>query len=994
VGDGKHRQWAGGLSGSPGEAYWRSLAELTGAPEFLEAAQGEFPEGADRPGAVSRRGWLKLLGASMALAGCAREHEGKILPYNRNPRDITPGIPRHYATSLTLDGFATGVLVESHEGRPTKIEGNPDHPASLGATGVFEQAAVLGLYDPDRARAPRSPRGPTSFQDILARFAGPRADRGAGLRFLLEPTGSPLLADLTARVGARFPEARFTFHAPARPRNAEEGARIALGAPAQPQHDLGRARVILALDHDFVASGPFAIRYARQFASQRRVSAPTGTMNRLYVVETMLTPTGSMADHRLRRRPSEIARSAAAVAAELVDLGVRPKGMPEALATALGLLRAREDRAFYRALARDLAANAGAAVVMVGDRQPPVVHALAHLVNAALGGDEIAWVIAPTLVGAGAAEQDLPALAREIERGAVETLVIIEGNPVYAAPADLDLARRLPAVANVLYLGAYEDETAHLAGWFVPAAHALESWGDAAAYDGTLSIVQPLIEPLHAGRTPAELLAVFAGVPDPSAHRLVRELWTRRRPGGDFERFWQEALKIGVVAGSASPRLAARLRWDALTEALAHLPPAPAPGALEVSFAPDPAVHDGRFANNAWLEELPRPATKLTWDNAALLSPATAARYGLDTEDVAVLDLRGRRVSAPVLIVPGHADDAVTLHLGYGRKGAESLARDMGFDANVLRTAAAPFFAGGLSMHKVPGATHELARTQLHWNLEGRPIALSSTLAAYRHDPDFTAEQRGRLATLMPPVPMAGNQWAMTIDMSICTGCSACVVACQAENNILVVGKDQVMKGREMHWLRIDTYYSGPAEAPRAVHQPMLCQHCEKAPCEYVCPVNATVHSPDGLNEMVYNRCVGTRFCSNNCPYKVRRFNWFDYNHREEANRGLVQLQRNPDVTVRQRGVMEKCTYCVQRIREAEIHARIERRDIREGEVVTACAAACPTQAIQFGSLHHQGSRMVAWRAEPRRFGVLHELGTAPRTQYLARIDNPNPEIG
>jgi Fe-S-cluster-containing dehydrogenase component len=414
---------------------------------------------------------------------------------------------------------------------------------------------------------------------------------------------------------------------------------------------------------------------------------------------------------------------------------------------------------------------------------------------------------------------------------------------------------------------------------------------------------------------------------------------------------------------------------------------------VEVAFALDPNVHDGRFANNAWLLEHAKPVTHLTWDNAACMSPATARRLDLATEDVALLEIDGRTVRAPVLVVPGHADEAVTLHLGWGRRGTESLARGAGFDAGALRTVHARWFAAGLSVEKIDGQGYRLARTQLHNLTEDRPIALSATLAEYRSNPAFTAEQKGDLATLYPLVYAGGEQWAMTIDMAICTGCSACVIACQAENNILVVGKSEVLNSREMHWLRIDDYYHGAPEDPRVVHQPMLCQHCEQAPCEYVCPVNATVHSPDGLNEMVYNRCVGTRFCSNNCPYKVRRFNWFDWNDRVPENRGKVELQRNPDVTVRQRGVMEKCTYCVQRIREVEIHARIEDREIRPGEVVTACQQACPTEAIQFGSLRHADTPMARWREEQRSFQVLHDLGTRPRTMYLARIDNPNPEI-
>jgi Fe-S-cluster-containing dehydrogenase component len=814
---------------------------------------------------------------------------------------------------------------------------------------------------------------------------------------------------LIGRIQRRLPGARFTFYSPARPEYALEGARIAFGEALAPQYDLSKAAVILSLDADFLASTPFAVRFARQFAARRRVSSPSDSMSRLYVVEAMLSPTGSRADHRICARPSEIGSVAAGVAAELMlGLGLAPPGgMPAALSTALARLRKAGDVGFIQALARDLARNAGASVVKVGERQPPIVHAVAHLINRLVSGDQIAWTSAPPLLTGGPAGQDLASLAGELQRGSVDTLVILGGNPAYNAPADIDFSARIDALPSSIYLGLYENETARGSTWFVPAAHPLEAWGDARAYDGTISLIQPLIRPLFSGRTPSELLAVFTGEAYPDAHQLLHASWQGRYQGADFNRFWREALQTGLMAGTAAPLVPTRLRLDAIADGLAALADAPLPAetALEAAFLPDPSVYDGRFANNAWLLELPDPITKLTWDNAALISPGTAARLGVKTEDVLLLDLDGRKMEMPALIVPGHADGVVSLPLGYGREGAEEIARGVGFNVYRLRSSAAPFFAPGLSVEKVPGARYPLALAQTHASTEGRSIALSTTLQAFRQNPDFTAEQRGPVSSLYPENPLTtgrgavfmdpskADQWAMTIDMSICSACNACVLACQAENNVPVVGKEDVRKGREMHWLRIDTYFEGDPASPGVIHQPMLCQHCEKAPCEYVCPVNATVHSPDGLNEMVYNRCVGTRFCSNNCPYKVRRFNWFDWYEEEPANRGLVKLQRNPDVTVRERGVMEKCTYCVQRIRQAEIQAQIERRPIREGEVVTACAQACPTGAIQFGSLRHEGSKMVQWRREPRSYEVLHELGTRPRTLYLADVRNPNPEL-
>ncbi|WP_148313917.1 TAT-variant-translocated molybdopterin oxidoreductase [Sorangium cellulosum] len=1004
--DQRQTPWSAALDGKTGKAYWRSLADLLESPELREAAARELPGGEGGPGAVSRRGWLKLLGASMALAGvsgCRSTPADKIVPYVTTPPEVTPGILRYYATSLELDGFATGILVENHEGRPTKVEGNPEHPASLGATGVYEQASVLGLYDQHRARAARRGATPAAWQAFIDQFGAARSDRGAGLRFVLRPTGSPLVLDLIGRVQARHPAARFTFYAPARSAHPARGAALAFGAPLQAQYDFRTADVILALDADFLASMPFSVPYARQFAERRRIGSPTGTMNRLYVVEPGLSPTGSMADHRLRKRPSEVPALAAAIAAELLlAVGPRPGAIPPQALGALEPLRAHvraEEQPFVRALARDLARGAAASVVVAGERQPPPVHALAHLMNAALGNDRAAWVTGPTLISAGAAEQELAALADEIRGGGVDTLVILEDNVVYTAPADLELAALLRSVPTRVYLGLYEDETAAACGWFVPAAHELEAWGDARAYDGTISLVQPLIEPLFGGRTASEVLAVFAGEPRRSARALLRDAWSARRGGAGFEAFWEEALRRGLVEGTAAPREAAALRPDGALAALGQLAAAvPAPAqVLEVAFSVDANVYDGRFANNPWLLELPDPMTKLTWDNAALLSPDTARALGVESEDVVDLELRGRTISIPVLVAPGHADGMVSLALGYGRSGAESIAAGVGADAYRLRTADAPFFAAGLSVRKRPEEKHRLALTQTHFSVRGRPIALSVPLAVYREHPDFTEAFKGPQPSLMPEVPAPGvalAQWAMTIDLSICTGCSACVVACQAENNVLVVGRDEVLNSREMHWLRIDTYYSGDPRDPRVVHQPMLCQHCEKAPCEYVCPVNATTHSPDGLNEMTYNRCVGTRFCSNNCPYKVRRFNWFDYNEFHAYNGGLARLQRNPDVTVRERGVMEKCTYCVQRIRRAEIAARVEQRGIRPGEVVTACQQACPTRAIQFGALEHAETPMVAWRNEPRSYAVLHDQGTRPRTMYLARVDNENPELG
>ena len=959
-------------------APWRNLDERAQTPEFLAAAAGELGEPPDAATAWSRRTFLQMLGAGVALAGldgCTRALPEKIVPYSIAPADVVPGVPRSYATSMMLDGFATGLVVESSEGRPTKIEGNPDHPASRGKSGLWQQASLLQLYDPDRARRVRHGRQPSSWQALVEALRRPRSDGGAGLRLLLEPTGSPTVARLLARVRAVHPRCKVTFWAPL-PAVAHTvaGAELAFGRPLQPRYDFAAADVIVALDADFLGAMPFHLAYAQAWAQRRRVTAPDQEMSRLYVVECAPSTTGTMADHRLRRRSADIAAVARAIG------GALPQ-MAAVLATPVAL--DASGARFAGAVARDLLRRArGHTLVVVGERQPPALHALGWAMNAALGNLGVTVRATEPVLLAG--DHPLDALVAEMAAGAVDTVVLLEGNPVYAAPADLHFGAALDRVAERIYLAEYDNETAARCTWVAPAAHYLESWGDGRAYDGTVSVQQPLIEPLHDGHTPAELLAALAGDRAPDGHRLVKETHAAAA--------WDEALQRGLVEGTALPMVApTTIAFSAIAAALDALPRVAAE-ALELDFYASPTLHDGRFSNNPWLLEQPEPMTKLTWDNALLMSPATATEHALNTQDVVELRWDGRTLRAPVFVTPGHADGAVSLWLGYGRRGAESSAAGCGVDANVVRTSRNLSFGVGASLRKL-GTTHQLATTQVQRTMMGRPIALAATATGYRDNPAFTADYKGDVPTLMPAVEYQGVQWAMSIDLGICTGCSACMLACQSENNLPVVGKINVLKKREMHWLRIDSYFTGSVEDPGAIHQPMMCQHCEMAPCEYVCPVNATVHSPDGLNEMVYNRCVGTRFCSNNCPYKVRRFNWFDWNERVAANQGSFQLAHNPDVTVRERGVMEKCTYCVQRIRETGIRAELQGRPIRPGEVVTACQQACPTGAIEFGSLSHADTPMVRWRNEPRSYAVLNDQGTRPRTMYLARIDNPNPEL-
>lgn len=933
---------------------------------------------------IARREFLKRMGAAFGLAGmaaCTRAPAEEIVPYVVQPPEVTPGRPRFYATALLLDGYATGVLVESHEGRPTKIEGNPDHPASLGASGVYEQASVLSLYDPTRARATKRRGSVTSWDEVSRELArGPWTERaGRGLHVLLEPTSSPSIAGLIARIRARWPGAAFHFHAPASPVNVWEGARIAFGRALEPRFELGGADVIVALDSDFLSRGPAHLRLARQFADGRRLVASSDAMNRLYAIEPLPTVTGAAADHRLRVR----ARDVQALAAALLEA----IGAPELGGRAAVPLReaASGDARFVSAVAKDLRAHRGRSAIVVGAEQPPIVHAMAHAMNAALGNLGKTVVLAPSpILEAGEPSHDLGSLAAALEAGDVDTLVVLGTNAAYTAPADRPLA--IGRARQSLYLGLHEDETARACTFTVPRAHPLESWGDARAFDGTLSVVQPLIEPLFGGRTALELLAVLAGSPPrTTAHDLVRA-----RFGGLPDATWRRALMRGVTDDPPLAPVSATVAWPAIADAMARSTPPPVAD-LEIVFPLDPRVHDGRFTNNAWLLELPAPLSKLTWTNAATLAPETASQLGLSTGDEIELRYEGRAAQAPVLVLPGQAPGTVGLALGWGRAGAEELARGAGANAYALRTSRSPYMGTGATV-RATGARRDMPITQLHRELEGRDeqILRRATLDEHREPPSASAPGKRKRPLTLYDVrpPSAEHQWAMTIDLAACTGCSACVVACQAENNVPTVGRDGVLMGRAMHWLRIDSYFTGDPRDPEVHAQPMLCQHCEKAPCEYVCPVNATVHSSDGLNEMIYNRCVGTRFCSNNCPYKVRRFNWFDFHQGESPTEQLVH---NPDVTVRERGVMEKCSFCVQRIREDEIRSRTH--EGKRPPLRTACQQACATRAIVFGDKLDPRSEVARLYESDRAYAALDDLGTVPRVRYLKKVKNTNPEL-
>jgi MoCo/4Fe-4S cofactor protein with predicted Tat translocation signal len=988
-----------------GAAYWRSLEELAETPEFGELLDREFPRFASEwPDGVSRRNFLQLAAASLGLAGltaCTRQPIEKIVPYVRQAEEFLPGKPVLFATSMALSGIATGLLIESHNGRPTKVEGNPEHPGSLGATDAVTQASVLGLYDPDRSQAVSYFGKPASWatlvQQITAATNAQGAFGGAGIRLLTGPVTSPTEARLVASLLETYPQARWHRWDPLAQDNLMNGLTAAYGTPQGVRFDLAKAEVVLALESDFLTAGPGAVRYARDFADRRRVGHGATAMNRLYVAESSPTPTGTVADHRLRVRPSQAGALVQALAAAVGLPGV---SAPSALDAATAK--------WIEAAARDLAAHRGAALVVAGESLPAAAHTLVAAVNEALGGN------GTTVLYSAPLEADpvdhlasLRALLDDLRGGKVDLLLLSGVNPVYDAPADLDFASALKASSALrIHHGLHDDETSAYCQWHVPAAHYLESWGDARAYDGTVSLTQPLIEPLYGGKTTSELVAALLGRATDDAYVLFRETWETQLGASDaFEGAFRKLLHDGTVPGSALPPVQPTLAPAAVAAAAQALAAEPAGGDLELALRPDPSVLDGRFANNGWLQELPKPITKLTWDNAILLSPSTAEKLGVRGNDIAKLSAPdGRTLTGPVWLVPGQAEGVATVHLGYGRTRVGKVANGTGFSAYAAQTSAARWGSPAVTL-EATGDSTQLATTQgtrsIDWirdeseQATERAVVRQATLAEFVADPHFAhSGAHGELdtsASFNPGFEYKGYAWGMVIDLNACNGCNACVIACQSENNIPVVGKDQVRRGREMHWIRIDRYFQGDIDAPSAiVSQPIVCMQCEQAPCEVVCPVAATTHSSEGLNDMVYNRCVGTRYCSNNCPYKVRHFNFLLY---QDWDTEQFKLQRNPDVTVRSRGVMEKCTYCTQRINRARIPADRDLRQVADGEILTACQQACPPQAISFGNINDPASKVVDAKKNPRNYSLLEELGTRPRTTYLAMVKNPNPEL-
>jgi molybdopterin-containing oxidoreductase family iron-sulfur binding subunit len=926
------------------------------------------------------------MGASLAMAGmtgCTKLPLEPIVPYVKQPEDIIPGRPKFYATAVTLSGYASPVLVESHMGRPTKIEGNDKHPASLGGTDIFTQAALLGMYDPDRSQTITQNGDVNSWSAFVRETKGPLMVQknigGSGIRILTQTISSPSLADQLRAFLKIYPQAKWHVYEPVNRDNVLEGAKLAFGQPVETRYDFSKADVIVSLDADFLYAGyPGNTRYIRDFASRRN---PDGKMSRFYAIESTPTSTGAKADHRFPLPAATIDQAARFIASVV---GVHGWGAGSWTGTDLGHA------------ASDLADHKGSSIVIAGDHQSPAVHALAHAMNTALGnvGNTVLYTD-PVDANPVNQTESLRDLVADMRAGKVDLLVIMGGNPAYDAPADLGFADALKSsnISLRIHHGLYQNETSEYCHWHVNEAHSLESWGDARAYDGTVSIVQPLIAPLYAGKSAQELVSALAGVSDITSYDLVRTYWQKQQAGADFEDFWRKSLHDGWIEDTTyAPKSVSAKGVPAPSSAPTD------PNSLEVNFRRDPSIYDGQFANNGWLQELPKPMTKLTWDNALLLGPAMAAREGLKTEDMVTLELSGRKATLPVWIQAGHPDHSVTVSLGYGRRRAGVAGTGAGFDVYPLRTSAAPWIATGGKLTKT-GGTYKLASTQGYQTMETpngatRPLVREASLEEYRKEPKFAQEEQvPRELTLYPNIDYAKQDyaWGMAIDLNSCVGCNNCIVACQSENNIAVVGKEQVIRGRHMHWLRVDAYYQGDRDNPKTFLQPVPCMQCENAPCEVVCPVGATVHSTEGLNDMVYNRCVGTRYCSDNCPYKVRRFNFLLF---QDWTTEQYKLMRNPDVSVRSRGVMEKCTYCVQRINERRIDAeRADQKIKDDGSLQTACQQSCPAGAIVFGNINDTESRVAKLKAQDRNYGLLADLNTRPRTTYLAEVRNPNPEL-
>jgi molybdopterin-containing oxidoreductase family iron-sulfur binding subunit len=994
------------LKGVKGKRYWRSIDELANTPEFAEAVAKEFPDAAQEwVDPVSRRGFLKLMGASMALAGlagCTKQPDEPIYPYVKAPEDLILGKPNYFATAHPFPTGGIPLLVKSDAFRPIKVDGNPDHPYNLGSSDPYSQGSLLDLYDPDRSQHALLRGNTAEWADFFAAYRekllSAKGSGGQGIYFLTTSITSPTLQRQWTEAQKAYPKARLVQYDP-----ALAGSFFSRGA--SPQYALDQADIIVSLDADFLsgAAYPGFHKLTRDYAARRK--DPAKGINRLYAIESTPTTTGLKAEHRLGLRASEIPAFAAALAAAVGASGI----------SAPSYSWSAEESRYLAALAKDLKANAGKSVVIPGLYQDPSVASLALAINDALGnvGKTVKASVESEGLPFASPDQigDFKALVADLNAGKVDWLIILNSNPVYDAPADFDFKAALAKAKVSVHLGSHIGETGFETIWHIPAAHYLESWSDVRSYDGTVSIVQPLIDPLYQGHTAHEFFQAMLDDPMVSAYEAVRETH-KASIKGDFELGWRKALHSGWIEGTAFDKPASTKASGGF-----KVPAPAAKDSIEIIFRPDPNIYDGRYSNVGWLQELPKPVTNLSWDNAALMSGATMTALKIEEGDILEISLGGRTVKSPVLVTPGHPDNSVTVYLGYGREAAGRVGSGAGFNAYLIRSSDAPFYASGATLKKVDGKWG-FAVTKSHYqdhrskaaggegngnySLEAneaneRGVIRVATIDEYKADPNFAnADDEShpvshKDVTLFPNWDYSqGNAWGMSIDLNSCTGCNACIVSCYAENNIAVVGKQQVRIGRNMQWLRIDTYFEGDLAAPKAYFQPMACQHCENAPCEQVCPVGATVHTPEGLNTMVYNRCVGTRYCSNNCPYKVRRFNFLLFSDYETES---LKLMRNPDVSVRSRGVMEKCSYCVQRISAAKIESDKENRAIRDGEIVTACQQACPAGAITFGNLNDKSSKVAALQADTRSYSLLADLNTRPRTKYVAAVTNPNPDL-
>lgn len=987
--------------------YWRSLKEIADSAEIQRLLDAQDGKDVQESRGMPRRNFLSLMGASLALAGLAgcRRPVEKIIPYVVKPEEIIPGKPQFYATSMPLAGEVYHLLAESHEGRPTRVGSNHQAKGGSGTADVWATASILDLYDPDRSQKVRKEGEVSNLQEFLeawgALYEGLREKDGAGLAVVSESFSSPTLSRLAEEFRRLLPRAKWITYEPVSDENIIQGIEIATGETLIPEYDFERARVILSLDSDFLGTESCRHSNAMGFANGRRMTSEQDAMNRLYLVESTLSQTTAMADHRLALQSRQMGAFLAAVCQEL-----RNQGLNLPIPAIEDYAGGEFDKRWLSASADDLMKHRGNALVVVGRNQPAEVHALALALNDALGNMGRTITLRTNPEGHTANLSDFKKLMAGIGKGEVEALVILGGNPVYNAPADFDFEAALDSVGTSIHLSPHVDETSSNATWHVPKHHFLESWDDVANPHGYRGVIQPLIAPLYSGMSSVEMLSLLANGEQSKGYDEVRKTWGGILNEKVGAKRWRKVLHDGLHEW-AIPAKKVNVNHQAINRKLAA-DPQPDDRAssdeLEVTYQLSPGIHDGRYANNGWLQELPDPVTKLAWDNAALISKRTAERLKLRNRELVYLSLNDRYLTIPVWIVPGQADNSIALTLGYGRQVAGRIGNRVGFNAYMLRNSGGMYIDNDLTVRGL-GKTYDLACVQDHHGLDSEELAAKgvsqrlpvivreANLEEYRQHPDFAKERVEH-----PPLKSMwedhrydeGYQWGMVVDLNSCIGCGACSIACQSENNIPVVGKKQVLNGREMHWMRVDRYYSGTVEDPRMVTQPVACVHCELAPCESVCPVAATTHDQEGLNTMAYNRCVGTRYCANNCPYKVRRFNFFNFTKDLPE---IVRLLQNPDVTVRSRGVMEKCTYCIQRINRGKRDARNEGREVRDGEIVTACQEACPTQAISFGNINDKGSAVAGNKSSNRNYDLLGELNVRPRTSYLAKLRNPNSKL-